>query len=226
MRTQIGGTFRVAWINTRAVQGFHSVGLGLLDPEGEIWEPGTIPDIPPSGVSPPTVLMECHRCHQRVSAPVPEADPESLGEGFMIARHCDTCKGTTAWGFRSEAPAAPEPSSQATTAQTSEVTSATPAQKRAGVEKDQRLKGRAPIKMLVKITRFKYGKSLADVCETINISRTGVYFATSQIYEVGEKVEVVLPYHPDSVAIPVQGQVVRQDERRETFQKGVAIHLI
>jgi Tfp pilus assembly protein PilZ len=216
----------VTWINICAEQGFHSVGLKLLDPECGIWEPGSIPDTAPIGAGPPTALLECQRCHQRLSTPVPEADTESLREGFMITRRCDSCKTSTAWGFRREEPAATEPPPQAATAPAPEATAATPAQKRGGVEKDQRRKGRAPIKMLVKIIRLKDGKSLFDVRETINISRTGVYFATNQGYEVGEKVEVILPYHPDSVAIPVQGRVVRQDERKETLQKGVAIHLI
>ena len=77
--------------------------------------------------------------------------------------------------------------------------------------KDQRLKGRAPIHLAIKIIRTKYGMPTFDICETINVSRTGVYFTTEQGYEVGETVEVILPYHPDSVAIPVQARVVRQD---------------
>ena len=99
MRTQIGGTYRVAWINTRAEQDLYSVGLELLDPEGEIWEPDSIPEVPETEDAAPVVLLECQRCHQRVSTPLPEAETTSLGEGFTIARPCDTCKATTELGL-------------------------------------------------------------------------------------------------------------------------------
>jgi hypothetical protein len=219
MRNQIGGTYRVAWINTRAEQGFHSVGLELLHAEGEIWEPDLIPDGPEMGDA-PIALLECQRCHQRISTPVPEAETESLSEGFTIARPCDTCKATTGWIYAVEKPHAAEapPHDEPAPADAS-------AQKSAESTKDQRLKGRAPLRLAIKIIRNKYGSLVFDIGETINVSRTGVYFATDQSYEVGGTVKVIMPYHPDSVAIPVQARVVRQDERPGTDQKCVAIQL-
>jgi len=53
----------------------------------------------------------------------------------------------------------------------------------------------------------------------------GLYFHTSQIYEVGEPLEVVLNYKEGDLAIPVPGKVVRQDQPQGTFLRGVAIHL-
>jgi Tfp pilus assembly protein PilZ len=79
--------------------------------------------------------------------------------------------------------------------------------------------------MAVKIVRNKYGHELSDICETINVSRTGLYFTTHQGYDVGEDVRVILPYHPDSMAIPVPARVVRREERAGTYRKGVAVHL-
>ena len=220
MRTQIGGTYRVAWIYTRAEQDFHSVGLELLDPEGEIWEPDSIPDGPETEDAAPVVQLECQRCHQRVSTQVPEADTESLSEGFSIARPCDTCKATTGWAYAIEKPPAAEAPHQEETASAGAST-----RKSAETIKEQRQKGRAPIKLAIKIIRNKYGSVVFDIGETINVSRTGVYFATEQSYEVGGTVKVIMPYHPDSVAIPVQARVVRQDEPPGTYQKRVAIHL-
>jgi hypothetical protein len=43
---------------------------------------------------------------------------------------------------------------------------------------------------------------------------------------VGGDVKVIVPYDPDSVAIPVQARVIRQDEPLGTQQKRVAVHLI
>ena len=227
MRTRIGGTYRVAWINTRAEQGRYSVGLELLDSEGEIWEPDLIPDDSETAHDAPEILLECQRCHQRVSNVVSEADTDSLGEGFTIARPCDTCKATTGWVYTVEAPPAVEapPQKEAPSAGEATASADASAQKSAEFSKEQRQKGRAPIRLMVKIIRTKYGRDVFDICETINVSRTGVYFTTEQGYEVGEDLKIILPYHPDSIAIPVPARVVRQYERPGTGKKRVAIQL-
>ncbi len=217
MRTQVGGTYRVAWINMRSDEGLHAVGLELLDPEGEIWEPGSIPEGVDSAGGPPVALLECQRCHKRVSTPLPEAEAESLGEGFTIARHCEPCRATTAWTIAVEAPPeSAQPESEAAPASSTGKRQYT---------KEQRQKGRAPLRMPIKTIRHRYGAMVFDVAETINVSRTGVYFATDQSYEVGGEVKVIMPYHPNGVAIPVVARVVRQDEPSGTTGKRVAIHL-
>jgi hypothetical protein len=233
LRTQVGGIYRVAWINTRPEQGLHSLGLELLHPEGEIWEPGSIPEGLEAGDAAPFVLLECQSCYQTVSTRLLEAETASLGEGFTIALPCDTCKATTKWAYVVEKPIAAEAIPQgeahphargAGAATTSTGKSAHPS---AQFLKDQRQKGRAPINLAVKIIRTKHGLPIFDICETINISRTGVCFSTEQGYEVGETLEVILPFHPDSImAIPFQGRVVRQDRRPGTLRKRVAIQLI
>jgi hypothetical protein len=220
MQTQIGGIYRVAWINILPEQGWHSVGLELLDPEGEIWEPNSIYDGLGTADAAPAVLLECQRCYQRVHTTVPEAEPTSLREGFTIARPCDTCKATTGWGYVVEKPVAGEALAAAETAPADGS-----ADQSAESPKDKRQKGRAPIQLKIKIIRTRYGMPTVDICETINVSRTGVYFKTEQKYELGETLDVVLPYDPDSVAIPVMARVVRQDERRGTYAKYVAVQL-
>jgi Tfp pilus assembly protein PilZ len=220
MRTQIGGTYRVAWINTRAEQGLHAVGLELLDAEGVIWKPDSIPVGRETGDTPPVVLLECQKCHQRVTTPVPEAETESLREGFIIARPCDACKATTGWVFAVEKPPAAEARHHKETA-----SAKVSAHLSAESANEHRVKGRAPIRLAIKIIRNKNGSVVFDIGETINVSRTGAYFATNQGYEVGGDVKVIIPYHPDSMAIPVQARVVRQDEPPGTYQKRVAIHL-
>jgi Tfp pilus assembly protein PilZ len=221
MHTMVGGTYRVAWINTRAKEGLHSVGLELLDPEGEIWEPDSIPEHPEVGDPAPVALLECQRCLKKVSTPVPEAEIEALSDGFSIARHCDFCKATTVWAYLVEKPHATEaPAHRDTASAHASVHRAIQA------AKEQRVKGRAPIHLPIKTIRDRYGLFISDVGETINVSRTGVYFATDQSYEVGADVNVIMPYHPNSIAIPVKARVVRQDEPREARKKRVAVHLI
>jgi len=222
-RTQVGGTYRVVWLNTRVEEGFHPVGLELLDVEGEIWAPESIPPADQAGAPPPTALLECRRCHQRVPTPVPEADATSLVEGFTIWLPCDKCKATTAWAFSVGEPAGPVTESAA--ASEAPAPTAEPAEKTRVFEKDERSKGRAPLTMPVKIIRPKFGKGFSDVCETINVSRTGIYFGSEQGYEVGERVEVIMPYHPDSEGIHLPGRVVRIGRLAGTLRKGVAIQL-
>jgi hypothetical protein len=228
MRTQIGGTYRVAWINTRAELGVYSVGLELLEPEGEIWEANSIPEVPETGDAAPVVQLACERCHQKVATPLPEAENTSLGEGFSITRPCETCKATTCWVYTDETTFAAEATPQEETTPGAEATARTDASapKPAGALNEQRLKGRAPIRLAVKIIRTKYGRPTVDISETVNVSRSGIYFITNQGYEVGETLEVILPYRPDSVDIPVPARVVRHDECPGTHKKCVAIQLI
>jgi Tfp pilus assembly protein PilZ len=79
--------------------------------------------------------------------------------------------------------------------------------------------------MLVKVTRQKWGTTLEDICQTENVSRTGVYFLTSQNYDIGEQVKIVMPHKEGDVSIPVPARVVRQDLAKGSFQRGVALHL-
>ncbi|MGA2983537.1 MAG: PilZ domain-containing protein [Terriglobia bacterium] len=226
MRTQVGGIYRVAWINTRPEQGLYSIGLELLDADGEIWEPGSIPDVRETGDVAPVVSLECQRCYQTISTSLHEVETASLGEGLTIALPCDTCKSTTSWAYVVEEPIAADAPLKAGGAAGAKASANGPAHQSAESLKDLRQKGRAPIHLAIKITRTKYGLPIFDICETINVSRTGVYFTTEQGYEVGETLEVILPYHPDSMAIPFQGRVVRQDRYPGTLRKRVAIQLI
>jgi hypothetical protein len=226
--TTVGGNYRVAWINTRAEEGLYAMGLELLEPEGEIWDPALIPAGANSSDEGPVIQLECERCHQVISSSIPEAEPDSLHEGFAIACHCDPCKATTSWIFHAETAPAPETLTESSTAETPapatlpNPTPVTPS----GPQHENRQKGRAPIKMGIQIFRTKYGIDIFDICETINVSRTGVYFTTTQGYEPGERVKVVLPYHPHTMSIPVPALVVRQDERPGVHVKRVAIQML
>jgi hypothetical protein len=225
LRTQVGGIFRVSWINTQPEEGLYWAGLELLDPEGDIWEPESVFASADAGSAAPAARLECQRCARQIHAPVPEAADGSLREGFVIARPCDTCKATTGWAYVVERPVATEANSQVEMPPSGQ--EAVPGAVLPPVEpgRDQRQKGRAPIHLTIKIIRTKYGLPTYDVCQTINVSRTGVYFITEQGYDVGENLKVILPYHPDSVAIPVPARVVRQDERPGSYEKGVAIQI-
>ena len=82
-----------------------------------------------------------------------------------------------------------------------------------------------PLKMGIKINRKKYGTEVEDFGETVNISREGAYFRTAQNYEVGENLQVVVPYKKGELAIPVFARVIRQDKSKGSFGNAVAIFM-
>ena len=72
---------------------------------------------------------------------------------------------------------------------------------------EHRSRSRVPLKFPIKVVRQRFGRALEDLTETINISRSGAYFRSSQSYDVGETVQVIMPYKPGDVAIPVAGRI-------------------
>jgi PilZ domain len=211
LRNAVGGTFRTVWVNTRAHEGFHEIGLEISVVEGDMWGIHFPPGEPPPDETVAPVWLECKRCRTHLLSPVPEAEFEYLREGFLIAKHCDRCKATTPWEFAVEAEIISDQGAEAK------------AQRK--TEKELRGKGRAPIKMKIKIIRRAFGMAVEDVCETDNVSRQGVYFYSSHAYEVGDKLEVVMPYKEGDLAIPVPASVVRVDKKSNAPRHAVAIRL-
>lgn len=97
------------------------------------------------------------------------------------------------------------------------------AKKKALVE--LRAKGRVPLKMAIKVTRKTHGMHMEEVGETVNVSRTGAYFLSSENYSVGEMVQVIMPYKKGSQDLPVHARVVRLDKIPGASALGVAIHM-
>jgi hypothetical protein len=156
---------------------------------------------------------QCQRCHEGRLTAVPEAEDEFIRDGFVISHPCDRCRATTAWAFT--------PAEEAAGARRDAVGQGAGGQS----GRDLRRKGRAPIQMKIQVTRQKYGTLLVEVCETINVSRNGVYFLSPQNYDLGEEVRVVVPFKEGDVSIPVPARVVRQDQPQDTFYHAVAIKL-
>ena len=202
LNNNLGGTYRVTWINLEGQEGWHDLGLELIESEGNIWGIA-VPSGDEAPVAPfPHAWLQCQRCHGGKLTPVPEAEDEFISDGFVISRPCDTCKATTPWGFTpAETPA------------------------RADGGKELRGTGRAPLNMQVKVLRGSYGSALEDLCETLNVSRTGACFLTRKGYKIGEQVKVILPYKEGDVAIPVPARVVRLDKTKDGSFNSVAIQL-
>ncbi len=208
LKTEEAGIYRVIWVNRKARDGRHDVGLELVESEASLWRMEFPPAAGPGEETIARASLVCAQCGGKELSAVPEAEEEFLSDGFVIARPCETCKSTTEWLYAPETPAAEAPTAGAG---------------REGPE--LRGKGRAPMRVHIKIIRKLYGSSLEEVCETENVSRTGAYFYSSIAYQPGDRVEVILPYRDGDVAIPVPARVVRAAPVKRGSPHGVAIHL-
>ncbi len=204
--TRQGGSFRAVWVNTRERDGWFDMGLEVLDVEGNIWGKSLdkVKDGPDTAVA--QARLQCQRCHSSQMTSVPEALDEFINDGFTIVRHCEKCKGSTKWAIRTEAAAATE-------------------RVRAASGPDDRRKGRAAIKMKIKVFCDRLGILGEDVCETINVSANGLYFRSQNPYAVGEALRIIAPYEEGAVAIPVRARVVRLDRPKDSSLVAVAVEM-
>jgi hypothetical protein len=216
-KNDAAGTFRVLWLNTEDKDGWHDVGMELVEAEGDLWEIPFSAEEEEVGRRTARAWLECQRCHEKLLTDIPEADDEFLHEGFRIARTCQHCKATTPWEFVPAEPAEAEPAAAGATGVTHTM------RKRPYIE--SRAKGRAPIETDIKVIRAHYGTILEDICKTVNVSRHGAYFLTKETYAVGERVSVVLHYKEGDVSIPVPAYVVRVEPAKDGTHQAVAIRL-
>ena len=206
LKSNLGGTFRVVWVDTVGKDGFHNLGLELNQAEGDMWKIQFADSGEAAG--PAEGWIECQRCHQRLKAPVPEARTEYFVQGFLISRPCDRCKATTPWAFSID------PAEE------------TPGRKAGGKRgKEMRRKGRVPLRMKIKVVRDSFGFRFEDICTTLNVSRGGACFVTPHQYAVGETLKVFMPYKEGELGIPVAARVVRRDPVKGSPNHAIAIQL-
>jgi len=208
LKSEVGGTFRVVWVDTVGKDGFHHLGLELSQAEGDLWKIRFANQ--KAGNDGAEAWLECQRCHQRLRTRVPEADPEFFVDGFLISRPCERCKATTPWAFSVDPAAEAAGGGQGRS-------------KKSG--KELRRKGRVPLSMQIKVVRDNFGLPYEDICKTLNVSRGGACFVTAQNYAVGETLDVVIPYKEGELAIPVPARVVRRDPVKGSPHLAVAIKL-
>ena len=211
----VGGLFRVLWVNTQPQEERHDVGLELIQADDDPWGISFPAEQEESAEPAAETWLACQRCHQRLLTPVPEAAAEFFYEGFRISRTCDHCRATTPWEF---APAE-TPEAGPTAAEAAGVGRIR--MKKPHIE--SRRKGRAPIETDIKLIRAREGTILEDICKTVNVSRHGAYFLTKEAYAVGERVSVVLHYKEGDVSIPVPAYVVRVEPPKDGVHNAVAI---
>lgn len=103
-------------------------------------------------------------------------------------------------------------------------------ERRAGSDRRQvfnRQNGRVPLRILVRVRVQGGGFHFDEVTETINVSRTGLYFKSSRPYQKGLNARVTLHYSPANPMSGIEqpGTVVRIDPDPDMRHRGVAIVL-
>ena len=207
LKNEAAGTFRVVWVNTQSQEGFHQLGVEVVEAPDDMWGIYFPPAEPSTDEPAGQVWLVCKNCHQKELGSVPQAELEYLDVGVLVARQCEKCKATTTWEYTMPSEAAATLSGE---------------EKKKG---DKRAKARSNLRLTVKLVREQKGIIVEDVCKTIDVSHLGAYFLTTQNYQVGEIVKVVLPYKKDGARAPVLARVTRTDSRPETSQHAVAIQL-
>jgi hypothetical protein len=202
LRNEAAGTFRVVWVNTQSNEGFHQLGVEAVEAPDDMW--GIyFPPVEPSTNEPGSqVWLACKKCNQKELGTVPQAELEYLDVGVLVARQCEKCKATTTWEYLMPAGVASDEEKN---------------------KDDKRAKIRSKLKLTVKLIREQKGGPVEDVCRTIDVSHIGAYFLTSQDYQAGQVVKVVMPYKKDGLGTPVAARVIRIDSRTQSPHHAVAV---
>jgi len=163
----------------RVVGGFQQVfgsrrewGVEAMNTQTQIW--GIEFTQPADGIQ-PKVLIECAACKRASQAALSSIEYEVLLATGLISRQCERCNETTRW----------KPSEQAVT-QEMLITSKKP------VVPGQERKVRR-LKLVMRI-RVRNDWGVSDIAQTRDVSKAGLCFVSTQRFQVGENIYIVLPF--------------------------------
>ncbi len=91
---------------------------------------------------------------------------------------------------------------------------------------DRRARGRNQLKMPIRVRGFMPKGPIDEITTTANVSRTGLYFVTTQAYFQGAHVTVFYPFwdYPGAINTEYRAEVARVDEMDE--RRGVALKFL
>ncbi len=186
-KTGIEDEFRVVGAFDQVIGDRREWGVEALDQKTKIWG---VEFTPPSEELQPKALIDCGGCKRVVQTPLSSIEYDILLAVGMISRHCTRCNETTRWR-PSESTALPE------IIETERKAAAPKGERRAA----KRLK-------LVMRVRVRNSWGLTDVAQTRDVSKAGVCFLTTKVFNVGEDVFIILPFAANSVPVETKGAIV------------------
>lgn len=164
----------------------------LADESGNIWDI----DFPPLSTAEGAVgrtLLECRGCRSREVVYLDELHAEVFHVNRHISRACQRCAQDTLWK-EAEHDISPQPAPRKTTLTQQAAPPAAPKPSARNTRKHVRVS----IKFNACIRRRR---SIEEIVVTENVSRGGLCFKSEKVYEVGENVEVSMPYTKGSANI-------------------------
>jgi hypothetical protein len=177
-------TFRVVGQIGQGDEGF-VYAAALADESGNIWDI----DFPPLSSADEAVgrtLLECSACHSREVVYLDELHAEVFHVNRHISRACQRCAQDTLWK-EAEHDISPQPAPRKTT----RLQPAAPPPPPRPPTRNTRKHVRVSIRFNACIRRRR---SIEEIVVTENVSRGGLCFKTDKVYELGENVEVAMPY--------------------------------
>ena len=93
--------------------------------------------------------------------------------------------------------------------------------------KDQRTNRRSSLKLPISIRAHVPDFEITELTETVNVSRSGVYFFSDKPYQWQRDVRVVVPHdrRADAQNIESPATIVRIDQKPGQPMRGIALHM-
>jgi PilZ domain len=162
-------------------------GVEAVNPESGIWG---IDYTPPVEGLQPKVLIECTACRKAIQSPLSAIEYDVLLATGLISRHCDRCNETTRW----------RPSDQTVTSEMI-CESAQPKPPSTERRKSRRLK-------LVMQLRVRNNWGVTDIAQTRDVSKGGLCFLSTKVFNVGDELYITLPFADNQVPVETPAVVV------------------
>jgi len=162
-------------------------GVEAVNPESGIWG---VTYTPPAEGLQPKVLIECAACKNAIQSPLSSIEYDVLLATGLISRHCNRCNETTRW----------KPSDQPVTAEMIRES-----RQNAGPAADRRKARRLKLVMRLRV-RNSWG--VTDIAQTRNVSKGGICFLSTQIFNVGDELFITLPFADNQTPVETPARVV------------------
>jgi len=146
-------------------------------------------------------LLVCEQCRTRRDVHLNRSEAHVLRTAGMVTRQCPHCDEVTLWKWVEHEPRS--------IGEEEERRPATREPRRS----ERRRRSRARMNVMALIRRPGFGE---EMVKCIDLSRDGLSFLSAQRYPVGQRIDVIAPYHSHSPGPPVRGRIVYALEQSGT----------
>ena len=201
LQNGIEGEFRVVGGFQQVIGDRREWGVEALDQKANIW--GVEFD-PPGGEDQQRILIECSACQRAALSPLSSIEYDVLLATGAISRHCDRCDQTTRW----------KPSTQHLTPEMVATGS-----RLAAIQIEKRKEKRQPLSLHIQVRDSRGASYVAD---TRDVSKGGICFATTQLFQVGDEVHIAFPFSDRHAPVERKGKIVWAAPRGNARVYGVS----